>query len=70
MSGAPSDESSGLSFVLVIWTASVQYSKFAAGPRQLLILTRRRGHLDPEIGHFLYKNNNFGLLSFDSTQAA
>jgi hypothetical protein len=34
MLGAPSDERSGLSFVLVTWTASVQYSKFAAGPRQ------------------------------------
>jgi hypothetical protein len=34
MSGAPSDERSGLSFVLVTWTASVQFSKFAAGPRQ------------------------------------
>jgi hypothetical protein len=38
ISGAPSDERSGLSFVT--WTASVQLSKFAAGPRQLLILTR------------------------------
>jgi hypothetical protein len=38
MSGAPSDKRSGLSFVLVTWTASVQVSKFAAGPRQLLIL--------------------------------
>jgi hypothetical protein len=34
MSGAPSEERSGLSFVLVTWTASVQFSKFAAGPRQ------------------------------------
>jgi hypothetical protein len=34
MSGAPSDERSGLPFVLVTWTASVQFSKFAAGPRQ------------------------------------
>jgi hypothetical protein len=34
MSGAPSDERSGLSFVLVAWTASVQFNKFAAGPRQ------------------------------------
>jgi hypothetical protein len=34
ISGAPSDERSGLSFVLVTWTASVQYSKFAAGPRR------------------------------------
>jgi hypothetical protein len=34
ISGAPSDERWGLSFVLVTWTASVQYSKFAAGPRQ------------------------------------
>jgi hypothetical protein len=25
---------SGLSFVLVTWTASIQFSKFAAGPRQ------------------------------------
>jgi hypothetical protein len=33
-SGAPSDVRSSLSFVLVTWTASVQYSKFAAGPRQ------------------------------------
>jgi hypothetical protein len=31
MSGAPSDERSGLSFVLVTWTASVEFSKFAAG---------------------------------------
>jgi hypothetical protein len=37
ISGAPSDERSGLSFVLVTWTASVQYSKFAAGPRHLSI---------------------------------
>jgi hypothetical protein len=35
MSGAPSDERSGLSFLLVTWTASVQFSKFASGPRQL-----------------------------------
>jgi hypothetical protein len=42
MSGAPSNERSGLSFVLVTWTASVQFSQFSAGPRQLLILTRRR----------------------------
>jgi hypothetical protein len=36
ISGAPSDERSGLSFVLlsVTWTAPVQYSRFAAGPRQ------------------------------------
>jgi hypothetical protein len=34
MSGAPSDERSGLSFVLVTWTALVQFIKFAAGPRQ------------------------------------
>jgi hypothetical protein len=34
MSGTPSDGRSGLSFVLVTWTASVQFSKFAAGPRQ------------------------------------
>jgi hypothetical protein len=34
ISGAPSDERSGLPFVLVTWTASVQFSKFAAGPRQ------------------------------------
>jgi hypothetical protein len=34
MSGAPSDERSGLSFVLVTCTASVQFSKFAAGPHQ------------------------------------
>jgi hypothetical protein len=34
MSGAPSDERSGLPVVLVTWTASVQFSKFAAGPRQ------------------------------------
>jgi hypothetical protein len=34
MSGAPSNEKSGLSSVLVTWTASVQFSKFAAGPRQ------------------------------------
>jgi hypothetical protein len=34
ISGAPSDERSGLSFVLVTWTTSVQYSRFAAGPRQ------------------------------------
>jgi hypothetical protein len=34
MSGALSDERSGLSFVLVTWTTSVQFSKFAAGPRQ------------------------------------
>jgi hypothetical protein len=33
MSGAPSDEEVG-SIVLVTWTASVQFSKFAAGPRQ------------------------------------
>jgi hypothetical protein len=32
-SGAPSDVRSGLSFDLVTWTASVQCSKFAAGPR-------------------------------------
>jgi hypothetical protein len=42
MSSAPSDDRLGLSFVLVTWTASVQFSKFAAGPRQLLILIRRR----------------------------
>jgi hypothetical protein len=48
MAGAPSDERSGLSFVWVTWTASVQFSNFAAGPRQLLMLTRRRGHRDPE----------------------
>jgi hypothetical protein len=29
ISGAPSDERTGLSFVLVTWTASVQFSKFA-----------------------------------------
>jgi hypothetical protein len=34
MSGGSSDERSGLSFVLVAWTASIQFSKFAAGPRQ------------------------------------
>jgi hypothetical protein len=34
MSGTPSDGKSGLSFVLVTWTASIQFSKFAAGPRQ------------------------------------
>jgi hypothetical protein len=34
MSGAPSDETSGLPFVLVTWTALVQFSKFVAGPRQ------------------------------------
>jgi hypothetical protein len=34
MSGAPSDERSCLSFVIVTWTASVQFSKFAVGPRQ------------------------------------
>jgi hypothetical protein len=34
MSGAPSDERSGLLFVLVTWTASIQFSKFAAGPCQ------------------------------------
>jgi hypothetical protein len=34
ISGAPSDERSGLSFDLVTWTASVQCSKFAGGPRQ------------------------------------
>jgi hypothetical protein len=34
MSGAPSDVKSGLSFALVTWTASVQFSKSAAGPRQ------------------------------------
>jgi hypothetical protein len=37
MSGAPSDERSGLSFVLVAWTASVQFSKFTAGPRRLIL---------------------------------
>jgi hypothetical protein len=37
MSGAPSDERSGLSFVLVTWTASVHFSKLAAGPRQLCL---------------------------------
>jgi hypothetical protein len=36
MSGIHSDERSGLSFVLVTRTASVQFSKFAAGPCQLL----------------------------------
>jgi hypothetical protein len=30
----PLTERSGLSFVLVTWTALVQFSKFAAGPRQ------------------------------------
>jgi hypothetical protein len=40
MSGAPSDERSGLSSVLVTWTASVHFSKFAAGPRQLLTRVR------------------------------
>jgi hypothetical protein len=50
MSGDPSDERSGLSFVLVTWTASVQLSKFAAGPRQLFILNRRTGHSDTEGG--------------------
>jgi hypothetical protein len=55
MSGAPFDQRSGHSFVLVDGTASVQFSlvqfsKFAAGPLQLLILTRRRGHRDPEGG--------------------
>jgi hypothetical protein len=34
ISSAPSDERSGLSFDLVTWTASVQCSKFPAGPRQ------------------------------------
>jgi hypothetical protein len=34
LSGSPSDERSGLSFVLVTWIASVQFSRFAAGPRQ------------------------------------
>jgi hypothetical protein len=34
MSGTLSDERSGLSFVLFTWTALVQFSKFAAGPRQ------------------------------------
>jgi hypothetical protein len=34
ITGAPSHEESRLSFVMVIWTVSVQYSKFAAGPRQ------------------------------------
>jgi hypothetical protein len=34
MSGAPSDMRSGLSFYSVTWTASVQFSKFASGPRQ------------------------------------
>jgi hypothetical protein len=34
MSGAPSDARSGLSFVLVTRTASVQFNKFAAGPCQ------------------------------------
>jgi hypothetical protein len=42
VSSAPSDERSDLSFVLVTWTSSVQFSKFAAGTRQLFILTRRR----------------------------
>jgi hypothetical protein len=37
ISGAPSDERSGLSFDLVTWTASVQYSRFDAGPRQYSI---------------------------------
>jgi hypothetical protein len=40
MSGTPSDKRSGLSFVT--WIASVRFSKSAAGPRQLFILTRRR----------------------------
>jgi hypothetical protein len=35
MSGAPSDERSSLSSVLVTWSASVKFSKFSAGPRQL-----------------------------------
>jgi hypothetical protein len=35
ISCTPSDERSGLSFVLVTWTASVHFSKFAAGPHQL-----------------------------------
>jgi hypothetical protein len=48
MSGAPSDKRLGLSFVLVTWTASVQFNKFAAGPRQLLILTWDRGHRNPD----------------------
>jgi hypothetical protein len=48
VSGAPSDERSGLSFVLVTWTASVHFSNFDVGLRQLLILTRRRGHRNPE----------------------
>jgi hypothetical protein len=39
MSGNPSYGRSGLSFVLVTSTASVQFSKFTAGPRQLFILT-------------------------------
>jgi hypothetical protein len=39
MPNAPADERSGLSFVVVTWTASVQFSKSAAGPRQLHILT-------------------------------
>jgi hypothetical protein len=39
MSGAPSEDRSGLSFVLVTWTASVHSNKFAAGPRQLRLLS-------------------------------
>jgi hypothetical protein len=54
MLGAPSDERSGLSFVLITWTASVQFSKFAAGLRQLLILTQHRSHRNPEILFCLY----------------
>jgi hypothetical protein len=40
MSGAPSDARSGLSSVLVTWTASVQFSNFAAGLCRLLYLRR------------------------------
>jgi hypothetical protein len=44
MAGAPSDERSGLSFVLVTLTASVLFSNFAAGPRQLMGLFRKPRH--------------------------
>jgi hypothetical protein len=65
MSGAPSDERSGLSFVLVTWTASVQFSKFAAGPRQLSIYLWFfwTYFFDPEDGDDM----SFGNVGWNST---
>jgi hypothetical protein len=62
MSGAPSDGRSGLSFVLVTWTASVQFSPIGTIQRQHVYI-----HVPPD-DDLMWSKHVVDILSVSSTK--